>query len=201
MAVGCTNRDTFQAVSSLIGSGQRAPLQDADRAPERRVGASLRPEHGCQLRPRRETDRIDIHARRISWHSELPRSVWVLPMCASSIGCAMASLGAGFGVVTRSEIVELYAHRADSPSELWLRLFNAAAGQLEMLVYAGFFLPEHSAKLVHTWPRLPAPGGSPAPIRRPRLGRGGALRRGGEHRTCWRTESATSSICTSRCAA
>ena len=58
----------------------------------------------------------------------------------------------------RSEIVELYAHRADSPSELWLRLFNAAAGQLEMLVYAGFFLPEHSAKLVHTWPRLPAPG-------------------------------------------
>ena len=52
--------------------------------------------------------------------------------------------------VARSEVVELYAHRADSPSDLWVRLFNGAADRLDMLVYAGLFLPEHDAKLVHT---------------------------------------------------
>ena len=50
--------------------------------------------------------------------------------------------------VARSEVVEFYPHRADSSPELWVRLLNEAADQLDMLVYAGLFLPEHDPKFV-----------------------------------------------------
>ena len=50
--------------------------------------------------------------------------------------------------VARSELVELYAHRADSPPELWVRLLDEVEAELDMLVYAGLFLPEHDPKLV-----------------------------------------------------
>ena len=50
--------------------------------------------------------------------------------------------------VARSELVELYAHRANSPPELWTRLVDEVDAALDMLVYAGLFLPEHDPKLV-----------------------------------------------------
>ena len=55
--------------------------------------------------------------------------------------------------VARSEVVELYAHRADSPPQLWTRLLDEVTDQLDMLVYAGLFLPEHDPKLVRSLAR------------------------------------------------
>ncbi len=52
--------------------------------------------------------------------------------------------------VARSELVKLYPHRADSPPELWTRLFNKVTDELDMLVYAGLFLPEQDPKFVRT---------------------------------------------------
>jgi transcriptional regulator with XRE-family HTH domain len=50
--------------------------------------------------------------------------------------------------VARSEVVEIWAHRADSPPAVWTRLLDAACEQLDMLVFAGLFLHEHDPKLV-----------------------------------------------------
>ena len=50
--------------------------------------------------------------------------------------------------VARSEVVEIYPHRADSPVALWSRLFSEVTGQLDLLVYAALFLPEQEPKLV-----------------------------------------------------
>jgi transcriptional regulator with XRE-family HTH domain len=50
--------------------------------------------------------------------------------------------------VARSEVIEIYPHRADSPIELWSRLFSDVNGELDVLVYAGLFLPEQEPKFV-----------------------------------------------------
>ena len=50
--------------------------------------------------------------------------------------------------VARSEVVEIYPHRADSPVALWSRLFSEVTTRLDMLVYAALFLPEQEPKLV-----------------------------------------------------
>lgn len=50
--------------------------------------------------------------------------------------------------VGRSEVVELYPRRSDSPAELWARLINDVNGELDVLAYAGLFLPEQYPHLV-----------------------------------------------------
>lgn len=49
--------------------------------------------------------------------------------------------------VARSEVVTVYAHRHQIPRELWLRLFDDTAQQLDILVYAGMFLTDDAALL------------------------------------------------------
>lgn len=43
---------------------------------------------------------------------------------------------------SRSELVELYPRRASVPADMWLRLFTDASAFIDILVYAGLFLPE-----------------------------------------------------------
>ncbi len=43
-----------------------------------------------------------------------------------------------------SEIVDVYPHRAAVPSDLWARLFRGAKHRIDVLVYAGLFLPNNS---------------------------------------------------------
>jgi hypothetical protein len=50
--------------------------------------------------------------------------------------------------VGRSELINLYPHRSDAPVELWTRLFDRVTGQLDMLVYAGLYLPEQDPRFV-----------------------------------------------------
>ena len=50
--------------------------------------------------------------------------------------------------VARSEVVEIYPHRSDSPTALWTRLFAEVDEHLDMLVYAALFLPEQDPKFV-----------------------------------------------------
>jgi hypothetical protein len=47
-----------------------------------------------------------------------------------------------------SEIVHVYPHRAGVPLELWSRLFRNASQHIDVLVYAGLFLPEQQPKLI-----------------------------------------------------
>jgi len=50
--------------------------------------------------------------------------------------------------VAQSEIVHIYAHRADAPADLWMRLLKKVSQEVAMLVYAGLFLPEQNPRLV-----------------------------------------------------
>lgn len=43
-----------------------------------------------------------------------------------------------------SELIKIYAHRYQIPNELWLKLFRAATASVDILVYAGLFLPEQT---------------------------------------------------------
>jgi hypothetical protein len=52
--------------------------------------------------------------------------------------------------VALSEVIQLYPHRADTPAELWTRLIGSAVERLDVLVYAGLFLPEQDPRLVRT---------------------------------------------------
>jgi hypothetical protein len=52
------------------------------------------------------------------------------------------------GEVARSEVVELFPHRSDAPSELWMRLLRDATEHVDLLVYAGLFLPEQNPRLI-----------------------------------------------------
>lgn len=52
--------------------------------------------------------------------------------------------------ISGSEIVHFYARRALSPAELWVRLFESAAERIDVLVYAGLFLPEQYPNLPKT---------------------------------------------------
>jgi excisionase family DNA binding protein len=47
----------------------------------------------------------------------------------------------------RSEVVRVYAHRHQIPGELWLDLFRSAGECIDVLVYAGLFLPEQTPGL------------------------------------------------------
>jgi len=49
--------------------------------------------------------------------------------------------------LSTSELVSVYPKRSAVPQDLWLRLLNRDAEQIEMLVYAGLFLPEMQADL------------------------------------------------------
>ena len=46
------------------------------------------------------------------------------------------------GVVSGSEIVQVYAHRSLVPPDLWDRLLHAATTYVDVLVYVGMFLTE-----------------------------------------------------------
>ncbi|HEY9468946.1 MAG TPA: DUF5919 domain-containing protein [Propionibacteriaceae bacterium] len=52
-----------------------------------------------------------------------------------------------------SEVVHFYPRRAMSPADLWTRLFERAAEQVDVLVYAGLFLPEQYPNLPKTLAR------------------------------------------------
>lgn len=60
--------------------------------------------------------------------------------------------------VARSEVVEIYPHRADSPLDLWSRLFSEVSSQLDLLVYAALFLPEQEPRLVSRLAKKAAQG-------------------------------------------
>jgi hypothetical protein len=47
-----------------------------------------------------------------------------------------------------SEIVQVYPHRAAIPGDLWPRMIKDASKQIDVLVYAGLFLPEQNARLM-----------------------------------------------------
>ncbi|NMN99283.1 helix-turn-helix domain-containing protein [Antrihabitans stalactiti] len=51
--------------------------------------------------------------------------------------------------VATSEVVAVYPHRHEMPREVWSRLIDSAANQLDILVYAGLFLTENH-KLIKT---------------------------------------------------
>lgn len=44
--------------------------------------------------------------------------------------------------VSESEIIRVYPHRADMPSDDWLRVFESATKEIGVLVYAGLFFAE-----------------------------------------------------------
>jgi hypothetical protein len=50
--------------------------------------------------------------------------------------------------VAESEIVQVYPHRATVPAELWPRMIRGTAERVDVLVYAGLFLPEQTRNLV-----------------------------------------------------
>lgn len=47
----------------------------------------------------------------------------------------------------QSEVVRVYAHRHQIPNDTWLRLFTEATECIDVLVYAGLFLPEQTPGL------------------------------------------------------
>lgn len=50
--------------------------------------------------------------------------------------------------VSRAEVVDLYPRRADAPVELWTRLLSEASGVVDILAFAGLFLPEQDPRAV-----------------------------------------------------
>lgn len=49
-----------------------------------------------------------------------------------------------------SEILHVYPHRAGIPADMWSRLFDSASENIDVLVYAGLFLPEQQPRLMAT---------------------------------------------------
>jgi transcriptional regulator with XRE-family HTH domain len=52
--------------------------------------------------------------------------------------------------VAESELVQLYPHRSSVPTDVWSQLFERASEQIDVLVYAGLFLPEQHPRLVNS---------------------------------------------------
>lgn len=52
--------------------------------------------------------------------------------------------------VAESELVHIYPRRAAVPNDLWGRLVEQATERIEILVYAGLFLPEQVPSLIRT---------------------------------------------------
>jgi len=50
--------------------------------------------------------------------------------------------------VAESEIVQVYPHRATVPGDFWPRMLKGASERIDILVYAGLFLPEQNANLL-----------------------------------------------------
>ena len=50
--------------------------------------------------------------------------------------------------VAESEIVQVYPHRANVPADMWPRMLKSAARRVDILVYAGLFLPEQNSQLL-----------------------------------------------------
>lgn len=51
------------------------------------------------------------------------------------------------GSASDSEVIKLYARRGLVPADLWLRLFDRAEQEIDILVIAGLFLPEQAPDL------------------------------------------------------
>lgn len=49
--------------------------------------------------------------------------------------------------VTDSEVVRVYPHRGSVPAALWQQLFEAATECIEILVYAGLWLPDQNPRM------------------------------------------------------
>jgi transcriptional regulator with XRE-family HTH domain len=47
--------------------------------------------------------------------------------------------------VAQSEVIQVYPHRYSVPGDLWTRLFDQAAEQIEILLYSGMFLTDNPA--------------------------------------------------------
>ena len=66
---------------------------------------------------------------------------------------------------SESEILAVWPHRSEVPSEVWRRLFDSAKRQIGVLVYAGIFLSEDASlqrilmEKAKLWRRGPLPGG------------------------------------------
>jgi transcriptional regulator with XRE-family HTH domain len=52
--------------------------------------------------------------------------------------------------VAESEVVHVYPRRSAIPGDLWRRLLDQAQDRIQILVYAGLFLPEQEPKLAAT---------------------------------------------------
>ena len=52
--------------------------------------------------------------------------------------------------IDQSEIVEFFSRRAEAPADIWMRLLRESSEQIDMLVYAGLFLPEQNPRLIKT---------------------------------------------------
>ena len=50
--------------------------------------------------------------------------------------------------IATSEIVQVYPHRAAIPGDVWPRMIKGAESRIDVLVYAGLFLPEQNARLL-----------------------------------------------------
>lgn len=50
--------------------------------------------------------------------------------------------------VAQSEIVHVYPYRAAVPGDLWARMLTNATDRIDLLVYAGLFLPEQNPRLL-----------------------------------------------------
>lgn len=48
----------------------------------------------------------------------------------------------------RSEVIDVYPRRSDAPADLWTRLLASAVDQVDILVFAGLFLPEQNPRAV-----------------------------------------------------
>ena len=100
------------------------------------------------------------------------------------------------GQAARSEVVTVYGHRYQIPAELWARLVGEATTFLDILVYAGLFLPEQTAGLSERLIDQAAAGvksGSCWGIQPPQLCKCGAPRKASA--TLWRSRSETPSTC------
>jgi hypothetical protein len=52
--------------------------------------------------------------------------------------------------ISQSEVIEFFPQRASVPATLWQRLFTSATKNIDILAYAGLFLPEQQPKMIRS---------------------------------------------------
>ncbi len=77
------------------------------------------------------------------------RESWLWPNAVSAAGSVE---------VAKSELVELYPHRYNVPTETWPDLFEGASTFIDVLAYAALFLPEQNPVVVDTLKRNASAG-------------------------------------------